>query len=331
MTREHKLALIVGFSLVLVLGVLISDHFSKARKQDLAEDIRPTSARQIGANVPGIRMQEEQPTGGLMPLPDAGGARFMPTTTASAPQPQMAPATGPDVRPVPQGEVVMGRPTTLDNAGLGARRADTTALAQLDRTPAAALPSQNTSVPGVPSPTAMPTVPVTTPAPVIPVQRHEVKDGDTLYRIAVKYYGDGKLWEKVREYNKDRVSSSGDLRVGATLQIPPKDVLLGKPYIAPTTQTTPAATPATTPAMGPNGKPLKPETRIADADNKNFKEYVVKEGDTLSVVAKKTLGSSKRWPELVDANKGVLSDPESLKVGMKLRVPTTSSNSGTTR
>jgi hypothetical protein len=32
MTRDQKLALIVGFSVVLLVGVLISDHFSRARQ-----------------------------------------------------------------------------------------------------------------------------------------------------------------------------------------------------------------------------------------------------------------------------------------------------------
>src|ERR1043165_7928317 len=35
-TREHKLALIVGFSLILLVGVLISDHLSKAKQAKIA-------------------------------------------------------------------------------------------------------------------------------------------------------------------------------------------------------------------------------------------------------------------------------------------------------
>lgn len=339
MTREHKLALIVGFSLVLVLGVLISDHFSKARKQDMAEDIQPTSSRLVGANVPGVQMKDETPTGGLMPLPGMGGTGFVQPTAghtqiAGGPLPtgtqavtQVVPSTGPDVRPVPQNEIVMGKPAgeqagAMQTGAMPARRPDTGALAQMDQTPVSALPSQN-QVPGMP--TAAPTgAAVVAPVVAIPIQRHEVKEGDTLYRIAVKYYGEGKLWEKVREYNKGRVNGD-DLRVGVTLQIPPKDVLLGKPYVPP------VMAPVTMPTGTPTGVPSKPATRVADADTKSFKEYVVKEGDTLSAVARKTLGSSKRWQELVDANKGSLSDPESLKVGMKLRVPAGSGGASTTR
>lgn len=330
MTREHKLALIVGFSLVLVLGVLISDHFSKARKQDMAEDIQPTSARMVGASVPGVQMKDEAPSGGLMPLPGMGGmggtgfvqAGGQSTQVAGGPLPMTptVPPTAPDVRPVPQREIVMGRPPSGESAAvLNARRPETGALAQVDQVPTSVLPPQ-TAVPGVPTPGVQASGPTAMPVVTIPIQRHEVKEGDTLYRIAVKYYGEGKLWEKVREYNKGRVNGD-ELRVGATLQIPPKDVLLGKPYVPPT------LVPVTTQPGSPAGVPGKPTTRVAEAESKNFKEYVVKEGDTLGAVARKTMGSSKRWPELVDANKGTLSDPESLRVGMKLRVPTGSAGS----
>ncbi len=36
MTRENKLALLVGFVVILVVGILLSDHFSIARHQKAA-------------------------------------------------------------------------------------------------------------------------------------------------------------------------------------------------------------------------------------------------------------------------------------------------------
>ncbi|HEY3445833.1 MAG TPA: polysaccharide deacetylase family protein [Myxococcales bacterium] len=50
--------------------------------------------------------------------------------------------------------------------------------------------------------------------------------------------------------------------------------------------------------------------------------YTVQPGDTLSKIAKNLLGDSKRWPEIMDLNKNVLSAPEKLGVGMKLTLPT---------
>ena len=59
MTREHKLALIVGFSLVLVVGVLISDHFSKARTARV--DSRPAAASPQLAPTPTVGLQTQMP------------------------------------------------------------------------------------------------------------------------------------------------------------------------------------------------------------------------------------------------------------------------------
>ena len=55
-TREHKLALIIGFSLVLVVGVLISDHFSKARSAQVATEITAGGGPNFGAGTSNLRV-----------------------------------------------------------------------------------------------------------------------------------------------------------------------------------------------------------------------------------------------------------------------------------
>ena len=47
-----------------------------------------------------------------------------------------------------------------------------------------------------------------------------VQQGDTLRKIAVKFYGEAKAWERIREANKVRVPLSGSIRVGDTLKLP---------------------------------------------------------------------------------------------------------------
>jgi len=44
-------------------------------------------------------------------------------------------------------------------------------------------------------------------------------------------------------------------------------------------------------------------------------------GDVLSVVAQKTLGSARRWHELVEANKDVIDDPDNIPAGTVLKIP----------
>jgi len=51
-------------------------------------------------------------------------------------------------------------------------------------------------------------------------QIYHVVAGDTLTKIATRYYGDSAKWDVIYEANKDTLASPGDLRVGQTLVIP---------------------------------------------------------------------------------------------------------------
>lgn len=49
--------------------------------------------------------------------------------------------------------------------------------------------------------------------------------------------------------------------------------------------------------------------------------YVVEKGDTLSSIARDTLGDESRWREIHELNKSELANPDILRVGMRLRLP----------
>ncbi|SEQ47934.1 peptidoglycan-binding protein LysM [Thalassovita taeanensis] len=49
--------------------------------------------------------------------------------------------------------------------------------------------------------------------------------------------------------------------------------------------------------------------------------HTVEKGDTLSAVAKKTLGKSSRYMEIFEANKPMLSSPDKIYPGQVLRIP----------
>ena len=49
--------------------------------------------------------------------------------------------------------------------------------------------------------------------------------------------------------------------------------------------------------------------------------YTVKSGDTLSKIAKETLGSANRYPEIFEANKPMLKHPDKIFPGQVLRIP----------
>jgi len=49
--------------------------------------------------------------------------------------------------------------------------------------------------------------------------------------------------------------------------------------------------------------------------------HTVEKGDTLSAIAKKTLGSANRYNEIFEANKPMLSHPDKIYPGQVLRIP----------
>lgn len=49
--------------------------------------------------------------------------------------------------------------------------------------------------------------------------------------------------------------------------------------------------------------------------------YVVKEGDTLSGIAAQHYGDPNAYRAIFDANRGLLSDPDLIHPGQRLRIP----------
>ena len=71
----------------------------------------------------------------------------------------------------------------------------------------------------------------------------------------------------------------------------------------------PATTPMTT-VVAPEDIPA-PEAQY----------YVIESGDTLGAIAKEFLGSASRYPEIFEANREVIQDPNKIFPGQKIRIP----------
>ena len=52
------------------------------------------------------------------------------------------------------------------------------------------------------------------------VRIYHVKAGDTLSKIAKKFYNDATLWDLIYQANRDALQSPSGIRVGQTLVIP---------------------------------------------------------------------------------------------------------------
>ena len=51
------------------------------------------------------------------------------------------------------------------------------------------------------------------------------------------------------------------------------------------------------------------------------KIYEVKPGDSLSKIAKQEYGDANKWPQIFEANKDILKDPNKIYPGQKLKIP----------
>jgi nucleoid-associated protein YgaU len=123
---------------------------------------------------------------------------------------------------------------------------------------------------------------------------YTVGAGDSLWKIAHKQYGDGDVQKHI------------DAILAANPSLTAKTVLKVGQKI-----TLPAA------------EPVDPTRLAADKQAAATGDglYVVKAGDTLSTIAARELGSSKRWKEIYELNRARLPDPAKMVVGMKLTLP----------
>jgi LysM repeat protein len=88
----------------------------------------------------------------------------------------------------------------------------------ISQIPISAYSPSSTSYPTAPPASPLST-PSTPPAPSPPPQRtHTIVSGDTLWGLAVKYYGNGTLWTKISAANGN--PNPRTLRIGSTLVIP---------------------------------------------------------------------------------------------------------------
>ena len=136
----------------------------------------------------------------------------------------------------------------------------------------------------LPTPIAMPTGTSADAAAAdrAPAARvHLVRAGDDLWSLAEQYYGEGRQWRRIAEANPE--------------------VLTG----------------------GPDRLVVGWRLRIPDegSSSPTGASVRVQRGDTLSTIADRELGAAERWPELYQANRTQLDDPDQLSPGTRLVLP----------
>lgn len=111
---------------------------------------------------------------------------------------------------------------------------------------------------------------------------YQTKKNETLMLIAFNIYGDYRKWRELYSLNKDVLGDSYDLSHRPVLK-----------YI----------------------KPLKPYTPPAG------KPYLIKKGDSLSLISKKVYGNWREWPIIHKNNPQQIRDPNLIFAGFTLYYP----------
>lgn len=365
MTRELKLALIVGFALVLGVTVLISDHLSAARKSDLAANtpenppiaVQPISEPSYDPLNPGTVTDSGRgylPTSPILPEPTRSAM-----SNVTQPDPAINDNAVPTLVQGPEGGMrnpVVGtdpdqgiKEVILRNGGGMLDGTFTLPPAASLQTPSGSVQSkpidptlesllrqQNTIAkleqannPTSNSDAAMRSgnvsidpVPVMIDPKILAEENwHVVQDGESAFKVAKRYYGDGKYWKKLAELNGNRIGKEGQVRTGVKLKLPSVQEVTGRAgslMATPNTATKTASktgSPKTVPAKLVEPAPASQRETAAAVSG----SYTVKSGDTLAEISQRELGTVKRVKEILALNK--ITDANRIKVGMVLKMP----------
>lgn len=315
MTRELKLALIVGFSLVLVVTVLISDHLSRARTSTLDDTVseRPALA-------PPAPSEYADATPSVSVRPPSGALTPEPAPDRYAQGPDLMSGVTPAEVDEPPVEITLGRGARAleTDSTLAALRREVERLGgriengEIHLPPAVRIDPPAATPPGRSASTQPPA-----PAPVVPgpsgvhplsraaTREYTVQTGDSAYRIAQREIGSGDDWRLLVDLNPGKITPDGRVRLGQKILVP---VRPGTPGAA-ATSTGPRATPQAAPAGTRQALPAGTRT------------YTVQKGDTLGQIASRELRSARRVREIIDLNKDVIKNPDMVPAGTVLRLP----------
>lgn len=222
MTRENKLAIVIGFGLLLFVGILVSDHLS-ARNAQIANP-QTEVARFEPARLPGGEPQQfgeglppaepMRPVAGPFGIDDGNRGTMLPGDGMQAPEPIAPVAPKERTHTIAKGETLGDvAKRYYGKRSLGPK------LAEFNKVDSSRLKiGQTVTIPDITvlDPSAAPAAPASVlvtdltpgaplPVPAAPEQPKygtvKVAEGDTLYRIAKRVYGDGSRWSEIAALN----------------------------------------------------------------------------------------------------------------------------------
>lgn len=162
-----------------------------------------------------------------------------------------------------------------------------------------------------------PAGPVAPPAPQF--GEYVVQKGDFGTTIAKKTLGRASAWPEIVAANPGL--DARKMKPGQKLRIPAAVPATASGSGAAPTPAPPGVTPPALGPVGPAAQPIGPSASAPPTPSAAERVYVVQQGDTLSDIARRELGSASKWQVVRDANADVLRGSETVRTGMKLKIP----------
>ena len=305
MARETKIAMLIGLGVILLVGIIISDHlatvqgtgggdsiaqFGQRADRALGEADDPRQARRdaelaadrVAAELNRTIPRPEELDGEIEP--PAGAYDAPPPADLRAMRIESRQRASQNVSQVDRWRQAADRtpstgvPQSLEFSRAARSQADTEAREQESATPSSASASERERPAG---------------GQVI----HYLGEGETLYDVAKKYLGDGDKWKVIVAANREAVPNPNLVTAGLRLVIP--------------------ASADDVPAPAPR----RSTSSSSPSENASGKTIEVQPGDTLYEIARTHLGSGERWREILEANDSLDRDTD-LRSGMSIQLPT---------
>lgn len=126
------------------------------------------------------------------------------------------------------------------------------------------------------------------------IKSYKIKPGDTLMQVARVLYGDERKWQDIMNVNPELDPSN--LQVGQVIKLPE-------------------------PISAVTGAAIKKDDEKPARVKAGERSYIVQSGDNLAKISERFYGSAAQWKKIWEANRDIISDPDVLKVGIKLYIP----------
>ncbi len=143
------------------------------------------------------------------------------------------------------------------------------------------------------------------------------QDGEAWTELCQRFYGDQAHLHLLRTANEELE----ELRAGDRLLVPVYDLEREAGTRDPYRPVERRGDPDDTGDTGDTGVAGVADEKGQAEDARPGGTYLVRDGDNLSRIAKAVYGSASRWEDIYDANKDVLADPDTLDVGVRLKLP----------